>query len=239
MAALILFEVIVVVIFGLLLVHQQRRELSDRLRRRLESQAFMAASQATMALEDDHAEELQRVVQNVAAAQSVTAAQITDLSGRTLASTDPTMVGKLALSIREKSFLRSLEKPEIFTASPTGWEAVAPIRVHGQLADLAWVYPNQELDRQDLRSLVNMTATWAVFVLLGCTAIAGVLAQSITRQLDLLTHATRRLVQDSEDTGSFPLPVKSATEAADLTVAFNRMVAAMADQRAGLNETLA
>ncbi|HLJ79250.1 MAG TPA: PAS domain-containing protein, partial [Acidobacteriaceae bacterium] len=239
MAALILFEVIVVVIFGFLLVHQQRRELSDRLRRRLESQAFMAASQATMALEDNHAEELQRVVQNVAAAQSVTAAQITDLSGRTLASTDPTMVGKLALSTREKSFLRSLEKPFIFTASPTGWEAVAPIRVHGQLADLAWVYPNQELDRQDLRSLVNMTATWAVFVLLGCTAIAAVLAQSITRQLDLLTHATRRLVQDSEDTGSFPLPVKSATEAADLTVAFNRMVAAMADQRAGLNETLA
>ena len=239
MAALVLFEVIVVLIFGFLLVNQQRRELSDRLRRRLENQAFLAAAQATQALEDNHAEELQRVVQNVAAAASVTAAQITDLGGRTLASTDPTMIGKLALSTREKSFLRNLDKPIIFTASPTGWEAVAPIRIHGQLADLAWIYPNQALDRQDLRSLVNITATWAVFVLLGCTAIAAILAQSITRQLDLLTRATRRLVQDSEDTGAFPLPVKSTTEAADLTIAFNRMVGAMADQRAGLNETLA
>lgn len=239
MAALILFEIIVVAIFGYLLVHQQRRELSDRLRRRLENQAFLAAAQATQALEDGHAEELQRVVHNVASDPSVTAAQITDISGRTLASTDPTMLGKLALSIREKTFLRNLDKPIIFAASPTSWEAVAPIRVHGQLADLAWIYPNPKLDQQDVRSLVNMTATWAVFVLLGCTVIAGILAQSITRQLDLLTRATRRLVQDSEDTGSFPLPVKSATEAADLTVAFNRMVAAMADQRAGLNETLA
>ena len=239
MLALVLFEVIVVTIFALLLVHQQRRELSDRLRRRLENQAFLTASAATMALEDNHPEELQRVVQNVSQSLSVTAAQITDLQGRTLASTDASMLGKLALSAREKTFLRSMDKPIIFAASPTGWEAVAPIRVRGQLADLAWLYPNFSQDKQDLRSLVGITVLWAVFVLVGCTVIAAIITRSITGQLGLLTRATRRLIQDTEDTGAFPLPVRSATEAADLTIAFNRMVTAMADQRAGLNETLA
>ena len=239
MVALVLFEVIVVVIFGVLLVHQQQSELENRLHRRLEDQAFLAASQATMALEDNRPEELQRVVQNVAQPDSITAAQVTDLQGRTLASTDPTMLGKLALSSREKNYLRSMDKPIIFNAKPTEWEAVAPIRVHGRLSALAWVYPNFHPDRQDLRSLLRITVLWAVFVLIGCTAIAWLITQSITGQLGLLTRATRRLVQDSEDTGAFPLPVKSATEAADLTVAFNRMVAAIADQRAGLNETLA
>lgn len=239
MAALVLFEVIVVAIFAVIVVHQQRRELNQRLQRRLENQAYLAASMGTMALEDNHAEELQRVVQSVAQAPSVSAAQITDLAGRTQASTDPNMLGKLALSNREKSFLRELTQPVIFTASPAGWEAVAPIREHGQLRDLAWIYPNEHQDHEDLRSLLRITGLWAVFVLVGCTGIAAVLTQSITRQLGLLTRASRGLVQDAEDTAAFPLPVKSATEAADLTVAFNRMVAAMQEQRAGLNETLA
>ena len=239
MAALVLFEIIVVMIFGFLVVRQQRKELNQRLRRRLENQASLAAAMGTMALDDNHPEELQRVVQSVAAAPSVTAAQITDLTGRTKASTDPGILNKLVLSDREKQFLRDLSKPVIFSDSLHGWEAVAPIREHGQLQALAWIYPNQDQDKADLKSLVEISALWAMFVLIGCTGIAAILTQSITRQLDLLTRATRRLVHDAEDTGAFPLPVKSATEAADLTIAFNRMVAAMQDQRAGLNETLA
>ena len=239
MTALVLFEVTVVAIFAVIVINQQRSELQQRLQRRLENQAYLAASMGTMALEDQHPEELQRVVESVAQAPSVSAAQITDLAGRAQATTDPNMLGKLALSTRERTFLRELHKPVIFQAPPGGWEAVAPIREHGQLRDLAWIYPNEHGDNADLRSLMRITGLWAVFVLVGCTGIAAFLTQSITRQLGLLTRATRGLVQDTEDASAFPLPVKSATEAADLTVAFNRMVAAMRDQRAGLNETLA
>ncbi|MGC2637717.1 MAG: ATP-binding protein [Acidobacteriaceae bacterium] len=239
MAALVLFEIIVVSIFAIIVVYQQSKELDQRLQRRLESQASLTASMGTMALELHHQEELQQVVQSVTGTPGVSAAQITDLAGRTLASTDPTVVGMLVLSDREKQFLHDLSGPVIFPISSTKWEAVAPIREHGQLRDLAWIYPNGERDRKDLHSLLEITGLWAVFVLIGCTGIAAILTQSITGQLGLLTRATRRLVLDAEDTGAFPLPVKSATEAADLTVAFNRMVAAMQDQRAGLNETLA
>ena len=241
MAALILFEIIVVGIFAVIVVTQQQRELLNRLQRRLDNQASMAAAMGSMALEDNHPEELQRVVVDVARANSVTAAQITDLQGRTLASTDRNVLGKLVLSKREETWLHDLSKPVIFVASetPRSWEAVAPIRSHGKLQYLVWIYPNGHQDNDDLRLLVRITVLWAAFVLVACTGIAAILTNSITRQLGLLTRATRYLIQDSEDTGSFPLPVKSATEAADLTVAFNRMVAAMQEQRASLNETLA
>jgi PAS domain S-box-containing protein len=172
----------------------------------------------------------------------VDAAQITVMQGRTLASTDPTMMGKLALSTKEKTYLHDLSQPVIFSApglKGQQWEAVAAIRQNGKATNLVWIYPNETQDKQDLRSLVGITLFWAACVLLACTGIAAIVAQSLSRQLRLLTGATRRLIQNPEDTADFPVPVKSATEAADLTIAFNRMVAAMQDQRAGLNETLA
>jgi PAS domain S-box-containing protein len=239
MAALVLFEVIVVAIFAWVVMFQQGKELNQRLVRRLENQASLAADMGTQALEDNHPEELQRVVRSVASAPSVTAAQITDLQGRVQASTDPTVIGHLVLSDSEKDYLRDLSRPVIFSAKKDSWEAVAPIREQGKLRYLAWIYPDGHQDKADLRSLLRVTLLWAAFVLVACTAIAEIITRSITSQLGLLTRATRRLGYNLEDTGEFPLPVKSATEAADLTVAFNRMVADMHEQRAGLNETLA
>jgi PAS domain S-box-containing protein len=239
MAALVLFEIFVVAIFGYIVFRQQENELNQRLMRRLENQASMAADMGTLALEDGHPEELQSVVKSVASAASVTAAQITDLSGRTQASTDPSVITRLVLSDSEKKYLHGLSKPQIFPVPRSSWEAVAPIHEHGQLRYLVWIYPNPHQDNADLRGLLRVTLLWAGFVLVACTAIAEILTRSITSQLGLLMRATRRLGYDPEDTGEFPLPVRTATEAADLTVAFNRMVAAMHEQRAGLNETLA
>jgi PAS domain S-box-containing protein len=244
MAALILFEIIVVGIFTLLLLNQQRSEMDQRMHRRLESQAFQMASLASFALADPHPDSFARVVSIVAKSPSVSAAQITTLDGRTLASTDPTSVGKITLSVKERSFLRAIDGPIMFQSpdqnSDQQWEVVTPVSENGQTRALAWIYPNDRLDRQDRRALLRITALWAAFVLAACTIIAAFLAQSITRQLALLTRATRRLIQNPEQAGAeFPLPVKTSTEGAELTTAFNRLVAAIQDQRAGLSETLA
>lgn len=239
MAALVLFELIVVGIFTLVLVHQQQTELTQRLRRRLEYQANLIAAEGNLAMQDRKPEMLSEIAANAAQAPSVTAAQITDMQGRTLASSDPATMGKLVLSAKEKTYLHKLKEPVIFAASPRTWEAVAPIQQNGVVRALVWIYPNETQDRQDLRALVGITLYWALFALAGCTLIAAILAQSIASQLGMLTRATRRLIRNSEDTADFPLPVKSASEAGELTIAFNRMVAAMQDQRAGLNETLA
>jgi PAS domain S-box-containing protein len=239
MGALILFELIVVGIFALLLTHQQHTELLQHLHQRLEYQAYLVSAEGGIAIRNNHLQDLQSTVVTAAQAPSVNAAQITDMQGRTMASSDPTTLGKLTLSAKERTYLRNLTQPVIFTTSSSGWEAVAPVKAGGQVRALAWIYPNELQDKQDLHSLLRMTLLWALFVFAGCTGIAAILAQSISRQLTTLTRATRRLIQDPENTGVFPLPVKSANEAADLTVAFNRMVAAIHEQRAGLNETLA
>ena len=240
MAALILFEIIVVGIFTLLLLNQQRSEMEQRMHRRLENQAFQMASLASFALADPHPDSFQRVVIIIAKSPSVSAAQITDLQGRTLASTDPTSIGKITLSTKESSYLRGVSAPVMFQAADRQWEVVTPISENGQPRALAWIYPNDRQDRQDRRALLRITALWAAFVLGACTIIAAFLAQSITRQLGTLTRATRHLIQNPEQpSAEFPLPVKTSTETAELTTAFNRMVAAIQDQRAGLSETLA
>jgi PAS domain S-box-containing protein len=239
MAALILFELIVIGIFALLLVHQQHAELLQHLRQRLEYQAYLVAAESGVDIQNKHPEDLQAVVVTAAEAPSVDAAQITDMQGRAMASSDPATLGRLTLSAKEKGYLRDLTHAEIFAASSSQWEAVAPVIAAGHVQALAWIYPNEQQDRQDLNALLRMTVLWSLFVFAGCTGFAAILAQSITRQLGTLTRATRRLIQDPEDTGAFPLPAKSANEAAELTIAFNRMVAAMQEQRAGLNETLA
>ena len=239
MGALILFELIVVGIFALLLAHQQDAELLQHLRQRLEYQAHLVAAEGGIAIQNNHLQDLQALVVTAAQAPSVDAAQITDMQGRAMASSDPSTLGRLTLTAKERGYLRALTRPEIFANSASDWEAVAPVVAAGRVQALVWIYPNEIQDRQDLRSLLRITALWSLFVFAGCTLIAAILAQSITRQLATLTRATRRLIRDPEDSGAFPLPVKSANEAADLTVAFNRMVAAIHEQRAGLNETLA
>jgi PAS domain S-box-containing protein len=255
MAALILFEIIVVAIFTLLLVRQLDTEMAQRMHRRLESQATQISTLGSLALADARPDSFARVVATMAKSTSVSAVQITDLQGKSLASTDPTSLGRFTLTAKEKSLLHPLPGPVMFRSpspsrspsfslSPSTksqWEVVAPIvDDKNRVRALAWIYPSDRQDQQDRQALLRITAIWAAFVLAACTAIAAFLAQSITRQLGLLTRATRRLIQHPEDPGDeFPLPVKTSTEAAELTIAFNRMVAAMQDQRAGLNETLA
>jgi signal transduction histidine kinase/HAMP domain-containing protein len=239
MAALILFEIFVVGIFTLLILHQQRTEMNQRMHRRLENQAFQMGALGSLALADPHPGSFAPVVTIAAKSPSVSAAQITDLQGHTLASTDPTSIGKITLSLREKGYLHPLDAPVMFQSVNHQWEVVTPIVEDGRVRALAWIYPNDHQDVLDLHALLRITALWAAFVLGACTVIAAFLAESITRQLALLTRATRHLIQNPEDPGEFPLSVKASTEASELTIAFNRMVAAMHDQRAGLNETLA
>ena len=240
MAALIVFEIFVVGLFAVLLLRQQRSEMEQRTHRRLESQAIEMSSLAGLALEDQHEGSLARVVSILAKSPSVNAAQITDLQGRTLASTDRTSVGKITLTREELAHLDTTDGVVMFQPSRGQWEAVTPVLVNGRPQALAWVYPSEHQDRQDLRSLLRITAIWAAFVFAACTVIAAFLAQTITRQLGTLTRATRHLIQHPEQPSTgFPLPVRASTEASELTIAFNRMVAAIEDQRAGLNETLA
>jgi len=238
-ASLVLFELLVLAIFGVFLVNEQQKELQQRVDRRLEYQASVLASQAGLMLGEGRTAELQRLVSSTLQYPGVSRVQITDLQGVTLVGTDTATKGTLNLSAEERNYLRSLDKPTLFTLKDSIREIVAPVKVNGELRALTWISPNEEADRLQLRSLFRITLISAVVAILGCTLLATFMARTITKPLNVLMQATRQIVRDPEDTSAFPLQITSANEAADLTMAFNMMVSSIEEQRAGLNDTLA
>ncbi len=239
MAALIVFEVVVLAVVSAVLIHEQRAELRSRTEQRLEFQARALAAEAGVAIKAGEIESLQSVVDTLRDAPGIRAVQITDTQGRTKVSSDPGMRGKLALSAVERRYLRELTKATIFSLDEKTSEAVAAVRVDGHTRGYVWIYPDESQDRAQLHKLLFYTLLSAVFGVAGCTVIASVMARSITRPLAVLMKATRGLIRNPEDTSSFPLTISSTNEAADLTMAFNLMVASIQEQRTGLSDALA
>ncbi|HZD49663.1 MAG TPA: ATP-binding protein, partial [Silvibacterium sp.] len=239
MAGLILFEVVVLALLSAALIREQREELRARTDQRLEYQARGLAAQTSGAIKIGQLSSLQDIVDNLREAPGIHAVQITDTQGRTLVSSDPGMSGKLTLSSVERKYLGELTKPTIFSLDDRSKEAVAPVRVDGLTRGYVWVYPDLSRDRSQLHKLLRYTLLSAFFGVIGCTIIACLMARSITQPLGVLMDATRRLIRDPEDTSSFPVAVSSTNEAADLTMAFNLMVASIQEQRAGLSDALA
>ncbi|HVW76697.1 MAG TPA: ATP-binding protein [Alloacidobacterium sp.] len=238
-ASLVLFELLVLAVFAVFLIREQHKELQLRVDRRLEYQGSQFALQAGVLLEEKKMAALQNLVGSMLAYPSIGSIQITDLQGVTIVGTDTSMNGKLNLTAVERNYLRSLQAPVLFTLKNNLREIVAPVRVHGQVGALVWINPDEDADRLQLHSLFRITFISALVAILGCTLLATFMARTITRPLNVLIRATRQIVRDPEDTTAFPLPVSSANEAADLTMAFNMMVSSIGEQRSGLNDTLA
>jgi signal transduction histidine kinase len=240
MRGLILFEVLVLAILSAVVIREQRAELQTRTDQRLEYQASLIAIQSSAAMEDNEYSVLAHMIDTMRDDPSIRAVLITDVQGKTiLSSSDPGTEGKLTLSPKERQFLRDLNKPAIFSLDHGTREAVAPVRVHGEMRGLVWIYPDDSRDRRQLQSLMRVTLFSAILGIAGCTIFASFMARAIARPLGVLMTSTRQLIRDPEDTSSFPIAVSSANEAADLTMAFNLMVASIQEQRAGLNDTLA
>ncbi|MGC2503350.1 MAG: hypothetical protein WA400_14590, partial [Silvibacterium sp.] len=239
MSGLIFFEILVLAVVSLVLVREQRKELQTRTYRRLEYQASLVAIQGSAAMAANQYSTLDHILAAMRDAPSIRSVQITDLQGRTLFSSETGMQGKLTLSSRERTYLRELSKPVIFSIDEKTREAVAPIRVGGAMKALVWIYPDDTMDRLQLRRLLAVTMLSALVGAMGCTIFAIIMARSIAKPIGILMRATRQLIRDPEDIASFPLPVTAANEAADLTTAFNLMVASIQEQRSGLNDTLA
>ena len=86
--------------------------------------------------------------------------------------------------------------------------------------------------------MLQYTAIFGVIWIVASVLLAWVLARSISRPLAMLHRGTRALMQSPEGEAHFPLPVPVHNEIGDLIEAFNRMVASIEEQRAGLSDTL-
>jgi PAS domain S-box-containing protein len=106
------------------------------------------------------------------------------------------------------------------------------------LRGFAWVESDRNWDYEQLDSVLRSMAVFGIIWIAASALLVLWMARSISQPLATLHRGTRALMNSPESSGGFPLPVGVHNEIGDLVEAFNRMVASIAEQRSGLNDTL-
>ena len=239
LTGLLLLEVLSIGLFAALLGHQQERRLYLRARQTLAYQSTVLAVQSAEAFGQDRASWVDLYVKMMVNSPTVEATKISDPAGGVLFSSSAR--GKqVQLRPDERAQLPLLhgEGPRIFTGPDNRWEAVHPIYTGETLRGYAWVTYNRNLARQEIRSLLRDLSIFGIIWLAASVVLVLLVGRAIARPLAMLHRGTRALMAAPESSGGFPLPVTVHNEFGDLIEAFNGMVASLAEQRAGLNDTL-
>ena len=245
--SLIVLETVLLSLFAVLLVVQEQVDIRTRASRRLEYQTNLLSLEAARSLGSQHREWLKEELTALLASRAVLAVRITDMHGAVLAeqSKVPTQWKLSGLDLKtldgrlERG--RTDSQVHVLPYAETGarGEALALIRSGETSFGYAWVMEDPAGDQAAVEALLRNTLLFGIFALLGCAALSTLLARSITGPLAMLMAATRRLIKDPTTREGFPLRTDETNEAAEVASAFNLMVSSMADQSAGLNDTLA
>jgi PAS domain S-box-containing protein len=244
-AALVLLESVFLVLFAVLLVFEEQSSAGTRAELRLRNQTALLSDNATETLKQGHLDALRHELQTFISSRAILAVRITDPQGSVVAEASKGQqiinwkLGSLQLSsVGSKVQLLPFNQLLPFKMTGDPGEAVVALHSGGQLLGYAWVMEDPTTDREAIANLLKAAMIIGTLNLLGCIAISTLLARSITRPLAVLTQATRRLIRDPETQHGFPLKITESNEAADVARAFNLLVASIAEQRAGLNDTL-
>ena len=234
-----LLEVISLLLFAGVLIRQQADEIYKRAQQRLEHQTSSLALQARQAVQSGRSDVIGISVRMMADSPSVDTAKISDPQGKVLFYNGESSAAK-PLSHEELQQIRHLsgDRSYFFVLKPDNWEAVKAIYVQGKLYGYAWIQTDKAWDSEQLSAIWRFTIAFGVIWIVASVLVAGLLARSITRPLAVLHHGTRALMHSAEGEAQFPLPVTAQNEFGDLIEAFNRMVASIEEQRAGLSDTL-
>jgi PAS domain S-box-containing protein len=244
-ASLVLFELVALIFFSAVLFKERSEEAEQRMMRRLEYQVSELQVVTRLALEDGNHEMLNTVVSSMRQFPTISSVLVTDPSGAALASSGWVLDGSAALSTADRERLLAMHKTpggqglQVLALPGGGHMAVMSVVLHGQPAAYIWVRANESAVQTDFNDALRVSVLGALAVILACTMLATLIARSLTRPITRLMVATRATIQNPEDTSAFPLQVSGRNEAADLTIAFNLMVASIEEQRSGLNDTLA
>jgi signal transduction histidine kinase len=239
LCGLVLLEAFSLLLFVFVLRRQQTREAYERAQQRLEHQATSVAVQAQQALQDGHPEVTSISVTMMGQAPSVDTARVTDSQGKVLFASDGLSVGQPLRSQQLALNPHLNENKAYFVPLSAGdWEGVRPIYIQSKLYGFAWIKGNKDWDGELLKSVLNSTEVFAAIWIGASILLAWGLARSITSPLALLHRGTRALMRSQDGEAHFPLPVTVHNEIGELIETFNRMVASIEEQRAGLSDTL-
>jgi PAS domain S-box-containing protein len=234
---LALLEALSVCLFALLLIHLQRQEISQRAAHRLSHQADSLTEQIQEALLEQRSDLIGLSAHMMGGAPSVARARLTDPAGRTLFDSRSESA---PLSSEELAQIPRIHGRDarVFSFASAEWESVKPIYKGADLYGYGWVLSDRAWDTEELSGTIRGTALFGLIWVIASSALVLLLARGISHPLAVLHRGTRALVSLPESSGNFPLPVTAQNEFGDLIAAFNRMVAAIEEQRAGLHDTL-
>jgi PAS domain S-box-containing protein len=239
LAGLILLEVLSIGLFVALLTRQQAHEVSVHMVQRLAHQSTSMALQAAEALQQDRQQWVGLSVKMMGESPSVYFSKVTDPAGNVLfvSAGEPQDVTLDAVERAQIPLIKNAE-PRVFPFGKDRWEGVKPIYTGNELRGFAWVESDRKWDYEQLDSVLGSTVIFAAVWIAASALLVLLMARSISRPLAILHRGTRALMSAPELGGDFPLPVAVHNEIGDLIDAFNRMVASIAEQRAGLSDTL-
>jgi PAS domain S-box-containing protein len=239
LGGLILLEILSVGLFAALLTQQQGYRARVRAQFWLTYESASLASQVSEALEEQRPGWISSSVKTIGEAPNIAVAKVTDPAGNVLfiskgdadeAVLDPGERSQIPIAGRDST--------RQFTLSGNRWEGVRPIYANNQLRGYAWVQFDKSAAREQLAAILRDTLVFGIIWVIASVLLVFLMARSIAQPLATLHRGTRDLMTSPESTGNFPLPVAVHNEIGDLIEAFNRMVASLAEQRAGLNDTL-
>ena len=235
---LVALEALSMLLFGVVLARNERNETRLRAEQRLQHQAASLSLQAGTALQMGHPDSIPGFVNMLANSPSVATAKITDPAGKILAMSGVPVPSLLPGETSKMGHIPPSE-PLFFNLGSGQLESVKAIYgQHSQLYGYAWVTTDRNWDHEQIASLLHATEIFGAIWLCASAILAWWLANSISRPLATLHRGTQALMRSPEGEAPFPLPIQSENEIGDLIEAFNRMVASMAEQRAGLSDTL-
>ncbi len=238
-AGTVLLQCLLVAIFVGYVYRQRRSQILTQTEQRLMFQVNVLADTASQELTDQHMLTLQSVLAAMPGSPTIRSARITDLRGDVLAYGDRDGPSSYtALSAAEMLQLHPPFNMHVFHARDGSPEIVAPVISDGNPIALACVYPDMTDDKRDLRNLLNSALLFGLLAIAANAVVSLLVARSITQPLHGLLRGVRLLIRNPEIKNVFPIRTTSSNEAGVLTHAFNSMVAALNEQRSGLNDTL-
>jgi PAS domain S-box-containing protein len=239
LAGLLLLETLSLGLFALVLVHQQTQNVYLRTQKRLAYEVASMALQAREALLQNRPGWVGLSVMMMGKAPTVSLAKVTDPEGNVLfvSEGEPEQTTLNSAERAQISQVRH-EEPRFFAVGNNQWESVKAIYTGSDLRGYAWVENDRDWDREQLLIILHGTVIFGIIWIMASGLLVLLMAGSISRPLAILHRGTRALMRSPESSGNFPLPVIVHNEFGDLIEAFNRMVASIEEQRAGLNDTL-
>jgi PAS domain S-box-containing protein len=239
LAGLLLLETLSISLFGFLLVRQRVRDVYERAHTRLSYEASSLAVQVSEALIEQKPGWVSLSVKMLGESPTVSMAKVTDPAGNILFISRGEADKSTLLPV-EVALIPQLRAgvPQCVTLPGNQWECAQAIYSDRQLRGVAWVEYDQSPAREQLNSIINDTIVFAIIWIVASAILVLLMARSIARPLATLHRGARELTESLDNSSRFPLPVGVHNEVGDVIVAFNRMVASLAEQRSGLNDTL-